>query len=112
MVLSFAPAYKNVVGGLLPQGLTEAELQEIQASVDLVLSFRMKTDLLSGDPGLEHVHLFDPKFYEVAWLGHASIRSREDVMAVLKKELKKLVGDGGFEPPTSTLSVSRSNQLS
>ncbi len=89
VVLSFAPAYKKVIGGLLPQGLTEAELQEIQASVDLLLSFRMKTDLLSGDPGLEHTHLFDPKFYEVAWLGHASVRSREDVMAVLREELKK-----------------------
>lgn len=89
VVLSFAPAYKKVARGWVPPGLTEGELNEVESSVDCLLSFRMRKDFLSGDPDLEKTYLFDPKFYEVGWLGHANIRSREDVMHALKLALKK-----------------------
>lgn len=90
VVLSFAPAYKEVAGGWVPPGLSANEIKEIEKSVDVLINFRMKTDLLSGDPGLEKMHLFDPKFYERVWLGHATIRSRKDVMEALKKELLEI----------------------
>lgn len=91
IVLSFAPAYHNVLGGYLPSSLTEEEIAEFEAAAHTVLSFRMKTDLLSGEPPLDKTYLFDPHFTEVLWLGHATIRSRKDVMEVLQNELKNLL---------------------
>jgi hypothetical protein len=88
LVLSFAPAFKNVVRGIVPPGLTQSELEKIQDSVELLLSFRMRSDLLSGDPELENTYFFDPKLYEFGWVGHATIRNRKDVMDCLEAELK------------------------
>lgn len=87
VILSFAPAYKDVLYGYLPAGLREEQIQSLEEKVRLILNFRMKTDLLSGMPSLNKTYLFDPHWYEVFWLGHATIRSRKDVMDVLKKEL-------------------------
>lgn len=91
VVLSFAPAYRNVLRGIVPPGLTQEEIKEIDSSVHALLSFRMRKDVLSGDPELENTFFFDPKFYEYVFLGHATIRSREDVMQVLSDELAKIL---------------------
>jgi len=91
VILSFAPAYRNVLRGLVPPGLTQDEIEEINSSVCALLSFRMKKDILSGDPELEKTFFFDPKFYEYIFWGHASIRSRKDVMQVLSEELGKIL---------------------
>ena len=91
VVLAFAPAYKDVFGGYLPAGLTKKDLNEFQACTDVILNFRMKTDLLSGAPPFEKTFEFEPKYMEMLWLGHATIRSRSDVMEVLRKELKNSI---------------------
>ncbi|MBU1151837.1 hypothetical protein KJ632_03355 [Patescibacteria group bacterium] len=87
VVLSFAPAYTNVANGLLLSGLAEEDIKDVEGAVKFILNFRVETDFLSGKPPLEHYEVFKPKWYEVGWLGHATVRSREDVMEKLKKAL-------------------------
>jgi len=88
IILSFAPAYKNVARGWLLPGIDDEDVREIEGLVKFILNFRVRTDMLSGKPPLEHYDLFEPKWYEVGWMGHATVRNREDVMQKLREELE------------------------
>ena len=88
IVLSFAQAYKNVARGLLLSGLSLEDVKEVEGIVSFILNYRISTDVLSGKPPLEHYDVFKPKWYELGWVGHATVRNREDVMKKLQMDLE------------------------
>ncbi len=85
-MISMAPAYANVCYGLIPTALNEGDLKRIGKKLEAMFVYRVGTDFLSGKPAVE-CHTFRPRVWDLVWWGHASVRSRKDVMRVLEEEL-------------------------